>query len=382
MLDAASRARDFPSLAGTVYLNSAAEGIPPLAVEEALQRYSQDKRLGMDGRLLHARVHAEARRLAAAMIGLDPDDVAICSCSSEAFNLASLALALRGGEEVVVTDLDFPSSVTPFLQGSCPAEVRVWRSREGRLHDADLLPLLSPRTRLVSLPAVSFYNGFRADVPGVADVVHRHSPALLAVDVTQALGRIPLDRESGALAGADLVVSSTHKWILGPHGGGIVGVPPHRRAEWTVPAGGWFNLHDAFGPDRFESVRHLTGAASFAVGMPNYPALYGIRAALEYVAGVGIAAIDRHARPLVLECLAGLRTLGVDLLSPANPACLAGILAFRHPRAESVHARLHAGGIHVMHHAGRLRVAIHGYTTAADVETFLRELAAALAAKD
>jgi selenocysteine lyase/cysteine desulfurase len=32
-----------------------------------------------------------------------------------------------------------------------------------------------------------------------------------------------------------------------------------------------------------------------------------------------------------------------------------------------------------MHHAGRLRVAIHGYTTDDDVETFLRELATALA---
>ena len=381
MLDADSRARDFPSLAGMVYLNSAAEGIPPLAVGDALGAYFRDKQLGMDGRLRHAAIHVEARRLAAAMIGLETDDVAICSCSSEAFQLAALALRLADGDEVIVTDLDFPSSVTPFLQDACPAVVKVWRAREGRLDLADLPALLSPRTRLVSLPAVSFYNGCRADVPATAAVVHRRSPALLAVDVTQALGRIPLDRESGVLAEADLVVSSTHKWILGPHGGGIVGVPPSRAREWTVPAGGWFNVRDAFGSERFETVRHHAGAASFAVGMPNYPALYGIRAALEYVSAVGIAAIDRHAGPLVGRCLEGLAALGVDLLSPTDRASLAGILAFRHPRAEAIHARLHARGIHVMHHAGRLRVAIHGYTTAADVETFLAALAEALAAE-
>ncbi len=381
MLDAVSRDRDFPSLSGKVYLNSAAEGIPPLAVGEALARYFRDKQLGMDGRILHAEVHAEARRLAARMIGLDADEVAICSCSSEAFNLAALALGLADGDEVIVTDLDFPASVTPFLQESCPAAVKVWRARGGRLDEADLAALLSPRTRLVSLPAVSFYNGFRADVPATAARVHRESPALLAVDVTQALGRIPLDLESGALADADLVVSSTHKWILGPHGGGIVGVPRRREAEWTVPAGGWFNVRDAFGAERFEAVRHHEGAASFAVGMPNYPALYGIRAALEYVSAIGVAAIDRHARPLVGRCLEGLVSLGVDLLSPADRADLAGILAFRHPRAEAIHARLHAGDIHVMHHAGRLRVAIHGYTTADDVEAFLAALAEALAAE-
>lgn len=40
----------------------------------------------------HPTVHAEARRLTAGLIGLDPDDVAICSYSSEAYNLAALAL--------------------------------------------------------------------------------------------------------------------------------------------------------------------------------------------------------------------------------------------------------------------------------------------------
>jgi len=379
MLDAATRARDFPALAGIVYLNTAAEGIPPPAVGEGLGQYFRDKQLGMDGRLRHAAVHAEARRLAAELIGLETDDVAICSCSSEAFNLASLALGLRDGDEVVVTDLDFPSSVTPFLQDGCPATVKVWRSRQGSLVNDDLVALLSPRTRLVSLPLVSFYNGFRADVPAVAEIVHRHSPALLAVDVTQGLGRIPLDRDSGALAGADLIVSSTHKWLLGPHGGGIVGVPPTRRDAWTVPAGGWFNIHDAFGADRFERAESLLGAASFAVGMPNYPALYAIHGALEYLSGVGVAAIDRRATPLVAECLAGLRALGVDLLSPTDPAQLAGILAFLHPRADALHRFLHDRKIHVMHHAGRLRVALHGYNTEADVATFLREFATALA---
>jgi selenocysteine lyase/cysteine desulfurase len=378
MLDPATRARDFPALAGIAYLNTAAEGIPPPAVGEALAAYVRDKTLGMDGRLRHAEVHARARAAAAAMIGLDADDVAICSCSSEAFNLAALALRLADGDEVVVSDLDFPSSVTPFLQAACPAAVQVWRSRDGRLDPADLAGLLSPRTRLVSLPLVSFYNGFRADVPATAAIVARRSPALLAVDVTQALGRIPLDRGSGALAGADLIVSSTHKWLLGPHGGGIVGVLPHRREAWTVPAGGWFNIRDAFGADRFAAAESLAGAASFAVGMPNYPAIYGIAAALEYMAGVGVAAIDRHAAPLMAACLEELGGLGVDLLSPADPAALAGILAFRHPRAEAVHAALHARGIHVMHHAGRLRVAIHGYTTAADVEAFVSTLAEAV----
>jgi selenocysteine lyase/cysteine desulfurase len=199
--------------------------------------------------------------------------------------------------------------------------------------------------------------------------VRKHSPALVAVDVTQALGRVPLD-----LRGADLVVSSTHKWILASHGGGLVGVPKERAAEWTAPAGGWFNLEDAFGPDRFERAVSRPGAASFTVGMPNYPAVYAIRAGLEYVRSVGVEKIDAHARPLVLHCLAELRKLPVELLTPDEPGRVAGILAFRHPRAEEIHAKLHAANVHVMSHAGRLRIAIHGYNTMEDVERLLREL--------
>ena len=60
MLTPLSRTRDFPSLGGRVYLNSAAEGIPPLAVGEALQQYFRDKLLGMDGRSLELTSHSVA----------------------------------------------------------------------------------------------------------------------------------------------------------------------------------------------------------------------------------------------------------------------------------------------------------------------------------
>ena len=89
-----------------------------------------------------------------------------------------------------------------------------------------------------------------ADDPGItkARLIQKSRQGyVLEVDVTQALGRVPLD-----LQGVDLIISSTHKWLLGSHGGGLVGVPADRADEWTAPAGGWFNLANAFDADRFE----------------------------------------------------------------------------------------------------------------------------------
>jgi selenocysteine lyase/cysteine desulfurase len=373
MLTPESRRRDFPSLAEMTYLNTAAEGIPPLAVGEALPQYFRDKQLGMDGRLKHAEQWEAAKNAVANLYGLTAVEVSICSCSSEAFNLAALALHLREGDEVVINDLDFPAGATPWLQPSCPATVKIWRHRQGALRVEDLIPLLGPHTRLVTTSLVSFFNGFMISLPAVVDAVRKHSPALLAVDVTQALGRIPL-----SLAGVDLIVSSTHKWILATHGGGLVGIPSAVADRWQVPAGGWFNLVDAFGSERFERAVSKAGAAGFTVGMPNYPAVYAIRAALDYILSVGVEAIDRAAWPLVRQCLEGVSKLPIDLLTPVD-ADMAGIFAFRHPAAAEIHQRLHEQNIHIMSHAGRLRVAIHGYNTAEDIERFLRALTAALA---
>jgi len=373
MLTPSSRERDFPSLAGMAYLNTAAEGIPPLTVRDALDEYFRDKQRGMDGRDAHRQCWEEARALTAGFFGLTAAEIGICSCSSEAYNLAALALKLSEGDEVVVNDLDFPAGATPWLQPTCPATAKIWRNRLGALRVEDLVPLLGPRSRLVTVSLVSFFNGFRVDLAETAAAVRKHSGALLAVDVTQALGRIPLE-----LAGADLIVSSTHKWILATHGGGLVGVPPARAAEWTVPAGGWFNLEDPFGPNRFDRAISKAGAAGFMVGMPNYPAVYAIRAALDYIRGVGVAAIDAAARPLVLECLAELKRLPVELLTPDDPDHIAGILAFRHPKAELIHQQLLNASVHVMSHAGRLRVAIHGYNTADDLAALLKALGDAL----
>ncbi len=375
MLTPDTRSRDFPSLTGMTYLNSAAEGIPPLAVGEALAQYFRDKQLGMDGRIPHAAQYTAAKARLAEFYGLTPADVSICSCSSEAYNLAALALNLREGDEVVVNDLDFPAGATPWLQESCPATVRIWRSRNGVLDVADLRPLLSPQTRFVTTSLVSFYNGFQVCLDEIAPVVRKHSPALLGVDVTQALGRKPLD-----LRHADLIISSTHKWILASHGGGLVGVASQRAADWTVPAGGWANLQDPFGANRFDKAVSLPGAASFTVGMPNYPAIYCIRAALDYIHKVGVENIQRSAQPLVEACLEGLARLPVDLITPRDSRQVAGILAFRHPQAEALNQRLRAKNIHVMYHAGRIRVAIHGYNTQADIDLFLKELSNALRA--
>ncbi|NBV20430.1 MAG: aminotransferase class V-fold PLP-dependent enzyme [Proteobacteria bacterium] len=374
MLTSATRHRDFPALDSMTYLNTAAESIPPLCVGEALQTYWHDKLRGMKGRDFHFKQVEDCREVAARMIGLKPTEVSFCSCSSEAYNLLATALNLQPADEVVVTNLDFPAGATPWLTAVTRPQTRVWKAAGGELRVDDLPPLLNAHTQLVQVSLVSFYNGHRLAWAPFRNAVRRLAPnALISVDVTQALGRVELD-----CFDADCVISSTHKWSLGVHGGCIVGIPERAAARLTTHAGGWFHLRNAFDADRFQRAESKAGAASFSVGMPNFAAIYALNAALRYVEGVGVAAIARHADPLVAQVHAGLRELGLQPMAPAQPANPTGILAFQHPNTAGIQAVLERENIHVMHHAGRIRIAVHGYNTAEDIDRLLAGLAAAV----
>lgn len=377
MLTDSTRLQDFPSLSGITYLNTAAESIPPRCTGEAIEAYWQDKLLGMKGRDGHFAQVEACREVSARMLGFQTSEVSFCSCSSEAYNLLASALQLGSGDEVVVTDLDFPAGVTPWLRAAQSPTMRVWKAVDGSLDIAHLAPLLNERTKLVQVSLVSFYNGHRLDWRPFHEAVRRLAPnAILSVDVTQALGRVVLDCQD-----ADIVISSTHKWTLGIHGGCIIGIPAASAARLTTHAGGWLHLQNAFDADRFERAVPKSGAASFSVGMPNFVALYALNASLRYLEGIGISAIVAHADPLVAEAEAGLRKLGLQPMCPWQLRNASGIVAFQHPRSTELHAALQQANVHVMHQAGRIRVAIHGYNTAADVRRLLDVLGAALSSQ-
>lgn len=371
MLDDTARARNFPSLEGMTYLNTAAEGIPPLAAGEALQRYFSHKLMGMDGRVLFGREFDACRESAAALLGLSADEVSFASSTSEAYNLLATAVSFGEGDDLVITNLDFPSGVTPWLRHGDGPVVQLWEHRDGVLELDDLAVMLSEKTKLVQVSLVSFLTGYRLDWKPFRDLVRELAPqAILAVDVTQAAGRVDLD-----CLDADCILASSYKWLLGTHGGCLVAVPDHARERLVVRAGGWFHLANAFESDRFSRVEPFPGVRGFTVGMPVYPAVYALRAGIETIQETGVIAIAAHADALVARLHDGLADLGYSTLSPAQPGNSSGIVAMRTTDDAAIHAHLLSRNIHVMCQAGRIRFAIHGYNRIEDIDAVVEGLA-------
>ena len=153
--------------------------------------------------------------LAGRLLGTERANVAFLSCASEALNLLALSFDWRPGDRAIISDLEFPSNVLPWIRlQKMGVDIVVVPSRQGALRAEDVIEHITPKTRLVSLSLVSYKTGaYVAGVPRIATASHSVGAAL-SLDATQALGRCPV-----SLEGVDYLMSSSFKWLLGPTAG-------------------------------------------------------------------------------------------------------------------------------------------------------------------
>lgn len=149
-----------------------------------------------------------------------------------------------------------------------------------------------PGTTAVVITSPS-YEGIIANVPGIADVVHRHD-ALLMVDAAWGahFGYHPQLPPPAAATGADLIVESPHKCGGAPQGAGVLLLAGHRVDAAEVDA----------------AYRELMTTS------PSFPLLAGIEGAVEAMALRGRHYLGR-ALAAAGELRHGLTALGLPVLT-------------------------------------------------------------------
>lgn len=361
----------FPRARQVAYLDTAAEGLPPQEAAAALAAYYAEKASGTPGRRRLYERERQAKCAVARLLGAEPDQIAFAGSASDALNLLANSIDWRAGDEILIDDLEFPSNVLPWLRlRSQGVRVRVLASRGGAIEFEQWTEAVSPATRLVSVSAVSYKTGtFLPYLAELAREAHRCG-AIFCVDATQALGRVPL-----ALDGIDYLVASTYKWLLGVHGAGVVYLAPALRERLTPATAGWYSVREIFAPDRFERYEAKPGAACLTAGMPNFPALYALGCGVELLLAADVERLHRELAPLVAGLRGELEQMGLELLTPAGPEYASGIVSFAHPEAERIGAALEQQGVIVWAGDGRVRLSVHLYNDAADIERALSALA-------
>ena len=357
----------FPLTSAVCYLDTAAEGLPPLTAQSALEEYWREKSRGTPGRKRLFQRQAETEEVAAELLGTSADNVALLGNSSEALNLLANSIDWKAGDEVLISDLEFPSNVIPWLRlKHAGVRLVVIPTCEGVLRLADWTSRISSRTRVVSVSQVSYKTG--TQMPFIKELsaeAHR-AGALFCVDATQALGRVPV-----GVDGVDYLVASSYKWLLGTHGLGVVYVSPNTRETLRVSTAGWYSVDSVFHSERFESFTPKRCAGQLQAGMPNFPGLFALHAGIKYLLSLGVERIDQDLRPLVRTLREGLVDAGLSVLTPAAPEFGSGIVSFACEDAAEAAAWLADEKIIVWGGDGRIRISVHAYNDENDVQRCL-----------
>jgi selenocysteine lyase/cysteine desulfurase len=374
MMDLSHYRKLFPVTERCVYMNHAALGpLPQTAVDRLCEVAQQMADTGDEGWSDRLREVERVRALAARVVGArEAHEVAFVADTSDGLSVVSAGLDWREGDSVVGADCEFPSNVYPWMRlGPRGVEYRMAPERDGRVAAEDIFALVDDRTRVVALSWVQFASGFRSDLARIGRFC-REQNVLFVVDAIQGLGVHPMDVER---VHVDVLAASTHKWLCGGEGVGILYVSD-RVVERLEPARvGWTSVRDWIKWSRYD-LTYREGAGRFECGTLNTPGIHALGASLELLLEATPEAIERRCLELTDRLVAGLRDRGFAIVSSRHPGEWSAIVAAAHPdRAPNEVVRgLADRGVVVAHRAGRLRVSPHFYNTPDEIDRLLSAL--------
>lgn len=373
-MDFASLRDDFPIKKQLVYLNNASIGALSNSVVAAVTRHLEDVR--DNGRIHYPEwchyADTTIKDRIAQLIGADKSEIAFVKNTTEGILIVANGLDWRPGDNVIIADIEYPSNVYPWMNLARRGVAIKWvKNREGRILLEDIAALMDERTRLVSLSAVQFSNGFRLDLKELGALCQSRG-VLLNLDAIQYLGVLRLDLTQ---CHVDFLSAGGHKWLLAPIGTGIFYC---RKAslEYLHPANVGYHSVDKSEDHLDYDLTFRPNAGRFEEALVNFPGIWGLEAAVNLQLELGPENVERHILGLNAVAKRGLEAKGYEIVSPQGPHEVSGNLSFRHPRrpSEELAKRLQSRAINLSIRAGHLRISPSVYNDEEEIGRLLEAL--------
>lgn len=331
--------KDFPQLKRKIhgkriiYLDSTATSLKPQVVidkeNEYYTKYTANVFRGIYTTSEEATTEYEkARELTAKFIGAESSrEIVFTRNTTESINLVAYSYLLNlcsPGDRVVTTIMEHHSNFVPWQQlgKSRGLKVDIWYiTADGKLEMNDLEKLVTKKTKLLAVTAVSNVLGTINPIKEIVRVVKRLNPrCLVLVDAAQAVPHMPVNVSDWD---ADFVAFSSHK-MVGPTGVGVLW--GKRELLETMPP---FN----YGGEMIAEV-HVDRTAfkpsphKFEAGTPHIAGVIGFGAAIEYLTKLGMERVRAHERELVTYAIQRLGEVeGLNVLGPKEPDARSGVFA-------------------------------------------------------
>ncbi len=322
-----------------------------------------------------------ARALFALLVNVpDSSRIAIVPSASYGLAIAARNLPAARGQNIVVTDEQFPANVHAWrrLSRERGVELRTVAPPpvvEGRGHgwNARLLEAIDRQTAIVALAHLHWTDGTKFDLDAIGRRA-REVGAALVIDGTQSVGALPFDV---AAVQPDALICATYKWLMGPYSMGMAflgsrfddGEPLEE--TWIGRSGSenfkdLVNYRDDYQP----------GALRYDVGeRSNFALMPMVVAALEQVLEWQPARVQRYCAALTGELFDQLLALGYTVEAPEYRA--AHLFGLRAPAGVDITAvgeRLRERKVFVSLRGSALRVSPHVYNDGRDIAALVDAL--------
>jgi len=372
------RREDFPALDRLTYLNTASAGLVPASVVQPAHDFeaelAQAGTTGMDEDT-EVGILEGARHAAAGLLHADPAAIAITTSFTEALGQLAWWLRPGPGQNVVSTEVDFPSVTYPWhrIAEDTGCQVRLVPV----LDDPESFDVntvaehVDSATAVICISHVQYLTGHLLDLDDLVRLAHDHG-ALLIIDATQSAGQVPIDV---AATGVDALITGSYKWLCSTFGAAACYLGPALLREFRPPLVGWRSTEHPYSLD----ARWLPLAATarrMEYSTMSYASAIAFGRAIRYVAGLALDEIADHNRQLAGQLIDGLTGRGAKLLTPRDPRRRAGTVTARFPGrdGEAIAAELTRHGVIVSPRVGSARFSMHFYNDSDDVNRALAVL--------
>ncbi len=355
----------FPITTKKIYINHAS--ISPLSskVTDMLERHINERMFGMiDVYPESVKIRDKARELTAKLINASAEEIAFTSNTSDGLNLLANGVEWNKGDEILLTDYEFPANIYPFLnQQRKGVKIIYVPNRNGKIYIEDILERINNNTRLLSISFVEFGNGFKNDLESIGKIC-RNRNIIFCVDAIQGLGAVPLDVKDFQI---DFLSNGGHKWLMGPMGVGIIYINKSLFDILTPAYTGWLSVNNAW--DFYDyKLDLLPDAKRFEYGTANFMGIAGFSAAIELLLEIGIENIREHLLNMGRLLVEGLSAAGMEFGGANDKQYWSGIFSFKGRNLQALYSFLTEKDIICALRGDKIRFAPHFYNTKEEIE--------------
>lgn len=368
-------AREFSLSPDLLYLNHAAVAPWPNRTRDAVRAFADEcATVGARDYPKWVETENRLREQCRQLIGArSVDDIALVKNTSEALSMVAQGFHWKSGDNVVISDQEFPSNriVWEALR-SRGVRVRQVSLTADPSPETTLLAACDENTRVLAISSVQYASGLRVDLTRLGHGCHARGIAF-CVDAIQGLGVTPHDVEAMHI---DFLMADGHKWLLGPEGLGVFYCRDTWRDRLQLFEYGWHMVEDYLDFDRRDWAP-ARSARCFECGSQNMLGIHALSASLSLILEVGIPIIEREVLARS-ECLFEAISARNDLTLLTRPAPdrYAGIVTFshRHQPAAALFAQLKSRGVVCALRGGGVRFSPHFYTDIQRLAETINEL--------